>query len=136
MDSGCSRHSSHPDEHFLQIPIEESPGQRAGQVFVTASKEELPNLGQKTVPFLTEEGDECVSVFQQVKVCMPIISIRQLGKTHRTVFADKTKNDGYVEHRKTGQKTRFSSTNGVYFMKVKVHQPLPARPTATFGGRA
>ena len=28
MDSGCSKHASNPEIHFLQIPTEESPGQR------------------------------------------------------------------------------------------------------------
>ena len=134
MDSGCSKHASNPAVHFLQIATEESPGQRAGQVFITASKEKLPNLGQKRIEFMTEEGTHCASIFQQAKVGMPILSIRQLGKTHRTVFADKTKNDGYIEHRKTLQRSYFSSYNGVYFMKVKVKQPMTVRPDTPFGG--
>ena len=89
---------------------------------------------QKRVEFVTKDGTHCASIFQHAKVGMPILSIRQLGQTHRTVFADKTKNDGYIEHKKALQRNYVVSFNGVYFMKVRVKQPMPAKTNTPFGG--
>ena len=126
MDTGCGKHTANPKKHFLDYPTRESEGQRQGQVFVTADETEMPNLGEKVVPFTTMEGNHAQTTFQMTNVAMPIMSIRQLGKTHRTMFADKHRNHGYIQHRVSGQKSEFFSQDGVYFMKIKLRPPADA----------
>ena len=132
MDSGCGDHASNPENHFLQYKTRSSKGQRAGQKFVLADKSEIANEGEKEVHFATQEGHECATVFQQAKVGMPIFSIRKLGRTHRTMFADKSMNEGWVEHRTTNQRSHFFSMYGVYFMKIKVRKPDQKPPDMDF----
>ena len=136
VDSGCSKHSSNPELHFPGVPVEESPGQKAGQVFITANKQKLANLGQKKIRFTTDGGDTVNTVFQQLKIGMPILSVRQLGRTHRSIFADYSRNDGFMQNRASGLKTTFSSINGVYFMKVKIQSTGVQIPKPSFGGQA
>ena len=69
---------------------------------------------------MTQERELCESVFQQADVALPIFSVRKLGKTHRVVLAEEGQNDGYIQHRITGHKTKMLSKDGVYFVKVKL----------------
>ena len=123
MDSGCGNHIANPKKHFRKFKTRQSAGQRNGQEFVLADKSKIKNLGEKEVHFSTEEGHECSTIFQQANVAMPIFSIRKLGRTHRTVFADRNRDHGYIEHRTTGQRTAFFSRHGVYFMKIRLREP-------------
>ena len=120
VDSGCGNHISNPKRHFLQFLVRALVGQKAGQVFVTADESELSNQGEKCVRFMTQEKELCESVFQQSDVALPIFSVRKLGKTHRVVFANAHQNEGYIEHRTTGQRTKMLSKDGVYFVKIKL----------------
>ena len=120
IDSGFGNHISNPNKHFLQFLHRMSEGQKKGQVFVTADETEIANLGEKTVRFLTEEKELCESVFQQANVALPIVSVRKLGKTHRVVFADENQNEGILEHRQSGRRTRVFTKDGVYFVKIKL----------------
>ena len=70
---------------------------------------------------------------QMTNVSMPIFSVRKLAKTHLGVF---DKDDGYFEHKVTGQKTRFFGMNGVYYMRIKTLPPDPktvSEPRKPFG---
>ena len=125
MDSGCGDHASNPEKHFRQYKVRSSKGQRAGQKFVLADKSEIANVGEKEISFATDEGHECASVFQQANVAMPIFSIRKLGRTHRSMFADQHMDEGWIEHRQTKQRSKLFSMYGVYFMKIKVRKPKP-----------
>ena len=104
-------------------------------MFITASKEKLANLGQKRIRFTTDGGDTVNTVFQQLKIGMPILSVRQLGRSHRSVFANYTKNDGFIQNRASSLKTSFSSINGVYFIKIKIQPGGIPNPKPSFGGQ-
>ena len=107
MDSGCGGHASNPAVHCTRYKTRSSKGQRAGQKFALADKSEIENEGEKEMYFTTQEGHECLTVFQQARVGMPIFSIRKLGRTHRTVFADQNMDEGWIEHRETKQRSHF-----------------------------
>ena len=107
-----------------------SKGSQRGQVFSTATKEELPNLGEKEVNFTTEEGNTGCVAFQMCKgIAMPILSVRKLSKTNEVRFLDKE--SGTIINKATGQVTKFFSLYGVYFVKLKVHKNVGT--SSTFG---
>ena len=59
--------------------------------------------------------------FPASRCCSPYLLSAEFGKkSHRTVFADANQNEGYIEHRKSGQRTRMFSKDGVYFVKIKL----------------
>ena len=125
VDSGCGNHACHPKKHFKGFDVRPSAGSRTGQVFVTANEAQLPNVGEKVVRFRTMEGEQCQIVVQCTDVAMPIFSTRELGKTHRTVFADEHEDQGYFEHRRSGSRTKFYSKDGVYFVRIKLTPEVP-----------
>ena len=128
MDTGCGNHACDPEKHFLGFRMRPSKGSKAGQVFKTATEESIANQGEKVVKFTTQEGDKCQITVQCAKVSMLIFSIRKLGRTHRSVFADQHKDNGYLEHKQTGRRTYFFSKGGVYFLRIRLNRDEPVEP--------
>ena len=136
MDSGCGNHACHPKKHFKKFMMRPSAGSRAGQVFTTANEQEIANVGEKVVKFMTREGEQCQITVQCANVSMPIFSTRKLGNTHRSVFADEHRDHGYLEHRVTGHRTHFFSKDGVYFLRIHLTPDISdAVPTEPGFGR-
>ena len=136
MDSGCGNHACHPKKHFKKFMMRPSAGSRAGQVFTTANEQEIANVGEKVVKFMTREGEQCQITVQCANVSMPIFSTRKLGNTHRSVFADEHRDHGYLEHRVTGHRTHFFSKDGVYFLRIRLTPDISdAVPTEPGFGR-
>ena len=128
VDSGCGDHCADPDSHFMQVTMRPSKGSKRGRVFSTATKEELPNLGEREVHFSTEEGNEGNVAFQMCKgIAMPILSVRKLAKTNEIRFLDKE--NGQIISKATGLVTNFISMYGVYFVKLKVKRSAEVEPT-------
>jgi len=57
MDSGCGA-SVAPPGMCPAYPIQESEGSRAGQEFVSASEDKLPNLGEQTLSAVLQDSSE------------------------------------------------------------------------------
>ena len=130
VDSGCGNHAAHKKKHFKGVAVTPSKGQKKGQVFILADETEMANEGEKLVTFRTEEGVKCSTVFQMTNVSMPIFSVRKLAKTHIAMF---DRDEGYFEHKITGQRTRFFSMNGVYYMRIRVIPPDNLKSVAKAG---
>ena len=128
------------------VPLEPSVGSKRGQSWQSASGDVLPNLGERRVGGLTEEGNWVESVYQVAEVSRALGSVsKTCDRGNRVVFEAGS---GYIENLKTGLKTNFHRENNVYVMETWVQQPgstkagplssaTPRAPsTAGFAGRA
>ena len=57
MDSGAAE-SVGPPSMAPGVPIHESPGSRMGQAYIAAGGERIPNIGQRILSVVTNEGHE------------------------------------------------------------------------------
>eukprot|EP00972_Heterocapsa_arctica_P052040 7657195-Heterocapsa_arctica.AAC.1 len=55
MDSGASN-SVAPIEAVPGVKVMESPGSCRGQHYISAGHERIPNIGEQTIHFITNEG--------------------------------------------------------------------------------
>ena len=82
--------------------VQESPGSRAGVCYTAANGGELPNLGQRFMAVLTEEGTLKGMEQQVADVTKPLEAVRaNLMAGHAVVFDDDGTGQG------TGKKTQF-----------------------------
>jgi len=74
VDSGSADHVA-PEGEFSNIKMEPSEGSRKGRKYVAANGHKVPNLGQKKVPLLTDDGKQLVITWQVTKVVKPLLSV-------------------------------------------------------------
>ena len=119
MDSGAAE-SVAPLDMAPWVSMMESPGSRRGQTYVSASGEKLPNLGQKTLDAVTEEGRGAKATFQVADVTRALCSIsRVCDQGNRVIFES---GGGWIEA-SDGRRTAFKRENNVYVMELYVHDP-------------
>ena len=83
-----------------------------GVTYTAANGGELPNEGEQTVSFVTNEGQKRHMIFQIAPVGKPLASVsRIVHKGNRVIFDDEV---SYIEHKATGQRTYMVEKNGVY----------------------
>ncbi len=124
VDSGSAEHVL-PAGWFAKVPMEESTGSRAGEQYLAASGEKVPNMGEKTIKAMTNEGMKLSVVFQVTRVVKPLLSAAKMTRQgHRVVL------DG---HRpcivSRGGASRPSEwRQRVYVVDLWVHSNLGATP--------
>jgi len=124
MDSGASESVAPPGlcPHYKVLP---SPGSIAGQNYVSAGEEVIPNLGEQYLNILTDGGTEGVAKYQVADVVRPLNSVSEIcdagGPQGQTVVFGR--NGGYVWNHDTGKYTEFSREDGVYTLEFWVKPP-------------
>ena len=84
--------------------------------YVTADGGRIPNLGEKLVCGLSDEGSKLSINFQVTAVDKPLIAVSKLtGAGHDVWFG---RDHGVITHGGSGKKTKFFKRNGVYVLKV------------------
>eukprot|EP00972_Heterocapsa_arctica_P044464 6563990-Heterocapsa_arctica.AAC.1 len=63
----------------------ESPGSRPGKKYLSATGQEIPNLGQKALEGKTREGQGRSIVFQVAPVRKPIMSVAKMNEAGNDV---------------------------------------------------
>jgi hypothetical protein len=115
IDSGAAE-SVIPPSMFVEVPIKESAGSRAGLCYIAANGGRIPNLGEKRVKFRTTEGMNSSVMFQVTFTRKPLASVSRItNKGNKVVFAAGR---SYVENVKTGQQTELTEEHGTYHMDV------------------
>ena len=106
MDSGCSVFVM-PSDWTEIFDLEESEGSRRGQTFQAASKDSKPikNEGQRTVKFVTKDGEKRKMVCQVAAVNKILASVGQICDGGNEVLFRH--DGGEIRHLKTN-KTTFS----------------------------
>ena len=119
MDSGAAE-SVAPSSIAPWLDIKESEGSKFGRKYLSASGEVLPNLGEKNLDVVTEEGMAAKTTFQIADVTRPLCSIaRVCDKGNQVVFHAE---GGYVEDRH-GNRSHFERKNNIYMMTFHALDP-------------
>jgi hypothetical protein len=128
MDSGAGECVCGP-QHFGGVRTRADANRAsAGVEYVCADGGRIPNLGEKAINGLSEEGQKLAINFQVTSVDRPLIAVSKLTAAGHNVWFGR--DHGVITHGVTGKHTTFLKTNGVYVLKVWV--PLPA--AAVSGG--
>ena len=131
MDSGATDSVIHPSE-CEEYEIQESPGSKVGQNWTSASGGVIPNLGQKILDVVTEDGIESQVKYQAADVSRTLNSITEIcdagGEEGQYVIFSKW--GGTVYNPKLKRQTPFEREGGIYTMgmwvKPKVGFTRPA----------
>lgn len=124
MDSGASE-SVAPPTMCPNYKIYPSPGSIAGQNYVSASDDTIPNLGEQYLDIVTKQGRATVAKYQVADVTRPLNAVSEICDAGGTegqlvVFG---KNGGYVLNLENGQWTEFEREQGVYTLEFWVPPP-------------
>ena len=83
------------------VAIQESPGSRRGQNYLSASGERLPNQGQQVLSIHTDAGDRMSATFQIADVSRPLTSVGKICDTNKRVIFGR--GGGVIQCLTTGQ---------------------------------
>ena len=109
MDSGASQ-SVAPPGMAPGVTIEESPGSKRGQHYISASKERLPNMGQQRMGVTTNEGRHAQVLYQVAEVTRPLTAVSQTCDNGNIVVYGP--GGGFIHNMYNGRRTSFGSTTG------------------------
>ena len=122
MDSGCSVFVV-PSDWLCMFAMEESEGSRRGQQYTAAAKDGKPilNEGQKTIRFVTKDGQKKKVLCQVAKVNKILASIAGIcdNNNHVLFRAD----GGDIIHLADNKKTPFRRNGNIYVLDAWVLNP-------------
>ena len=131
MDSGASESVS-PPHLCADYEVRPSVGSKMGQKYTSASGETIPNLGEKLLDVVMEDGLETQIRYQACDVTRTLNSVSEIcdagGEEGQYVLFSKW--GGTVINPQTGRRTPFAREEGIYTLDMWV------RPKATDGGGA
>ena len=123
LDSGCSVFVI-PSCWLSWFSLEESEGSKRGQNFTTASNNKIPNEGQRTVRFITDDGRRRRMTFQVSAVNKILASVAGICDNGNTILFTCT--GGTIKSIATGRETKFRRQGNVYVMDIWVANPSHA----------
>ena len=122
VDSGSTVHAAWIEKHFPGYADKVMPTAKslAGDHATTAGGLKLYNKGRVEIS-ASAGGQDFHCAFKDMEVELPILSVRKIVKRRNKVeFADE---GGTITHNDSGAVMRFFEHEGVYFLKLKVHDP-------------
>ena len=129
LDSGAGEHVAH-ETSCPMYAIEESPGSRAGQNFVTAGGGKLPNKGQVKLNLRADNGKkgrDLKMTFQMAKVTKPLLSVSKICDAGFTVVFSSEM--AVVEDKRGKEVCRFMRRKGLYVATMQLRNPkFKAKP--------
>ena len=101
----------------------ESNGSLNGMTYHTADGTRIPNLGQKTLETVSEDGSTQLSqTFQIADISRPLTSVGELADAgNLVVFGRK---GGFIVNPDTGRRLNFQRGHGVYLLKTWSQEPV------------
>eukprot|EP00972_Heterocapsa_arctica_P076901 11343114-Heterocapsa_arctica.AAC.1 len=84
VDSGAVEHVL-PEKWIPCVKMVESPGFKASKKYLSATGQEIPNLGQKAIVGKTREGQSRGIVFQVAPVRKPLMSVAKMNEAGNDV---------------------------------------------------
>ena len=127
LDSGSFLHAINASE-VLPLHSISPPGPRERRRKAeTACGGILDILGTVNVE-AEVDGHKVQVKFNHMNVNSPILSVRRLVKDGHEVYIGK--GGGFVKHIESGRRLTFFEHQGVYYMKMKVSEPVFARQGA------
>jgi len=121
MDSGASE-SVAPPSMCPHYPIQESPGSKLGQCYLSASDDTIPNLGEQVLDVVTTAGSESKAKYQMADVTRPLNSVSEIcdGGGEYGQYVIFGKYGGAIMNLETGTATQFDREDGVYCLDLWV----------------
>jgi hypothetical protein len=123
IDSGAVEHVL-PEAWVPAIHMEASPGSRAGKRYLSATGQEIPNMGQKKLTVKTKEGQMRGIVFQVAPVRKPLVSVAKMCEAGNDVVLSG-KSPHIVNH-KTKQVTALRREGKTFVLDLWVRLPQAA----------
>ena len=118
MDSGAAE-SVGPPSMAPEVPIRESPGSLRGQAYIAAGHERIPNMGQKVLTVVTNEGNQAKVLYQVAEVTRPLTAVGSTCDQGNVVIYGP--HGGCVYHMDSGIQTNFAWRGGVYDLDLWIH---------------
>jgi len=120
MDSGAAE-SVGPPSMAPGVPIHESPGSRKGQAYIAAGGERIPNIGQRILSVVTNEGHEAQALYQMAEVTRPLTAVGSTCDRGNVVVYGPY--GGCIINRESGLQTNFERRGGIYELDLWVQKP-------------
>jgi hypothetical protein len=123
IDSGAGECVCGP-QHFPGIDMKVDPARASAAVeYICADGARIPNMGEKLIPGLSDEGSRLSINFQVTQVDRPLLAVSKLTAAgHEVWFGDE---QGVITHGSTGKQTHFQKRNGVYVLRIWVPRVQP-----------
>ena len=132
MDSGASEAVA-PPTMCPHYEIRPSAGSIAGQNYVSASDDLIPNLGEQDLEAETEDGRPCHVKYQMAEVSRPLNSVSEIcdagGEYGQHVIFGR--NGGAIINLETGRQTPFKREDGIYVLEIWVKPKDPGDRNAS-----
>ena len=133
VDSGAGDSCINPGD-LPDIPLEESPGSKRGQMYAGPGGEQIPNQGQKKAGIMLEDGAMKQMTFQAAKVRKPLLAVSGACDRNQIVLFDSmgsficpASSPEVAQIRelvaKIKDKIAFKRENGVYTMRTWLLPP-------------
>jgi hypothetical protein len=132
LDSGSGEHVADEEEVAPAYTVTSSPGSRAGQHFISAARQRIPNKGQFTVVLKSGDGGGAKgrvirSTFQSAKVTRPLWSVGRICDEGFDVKFNKT--EALILTKQGKVVCRFERRGGLYIARLQLRNPLFERFT-------
>ena len=112
MDSGAAGHVM-PETMFPHVKLERKTSPKK---FVAANGEQIKDLGEKSIPFKTNEGVQRCITFRSVNVVKPFISMQKVVQAGNTVVVDEK--NPHIRNIRDGTTIKLDVNSGVYTMDI------------------
>ena len=101
--------------------VQQTAASLQGDGATTACGKKLLNKGRCLVHAAVQNYDFDVA-FKDMETELPILSVRKMVKNQNDVISEES--GGSIRNRKTGRVIKFFEHEGVYFLKMKVKDPI------------
>ena len=122
LDSGANRSAIHPDD-IAEYPVVASAGSKTGAAFTAADNKPIPNLGQRTLPVMDNDGKTAFQTHQVAEVCVPLNAVSERCDEGNMVFF--TRHGGCILNETTGEMTFVPREQGIYVFEQWVPPYTP-----------
>jgi len=109
-----------PSQLFPEVPLKAN-GPKVGRKYVAAGGKAIYNQGVRTLVGTTAEGHKKKIDFEVAEATKPLASLSKIAKAgHRIVLDDAEGAGGYIQNKKTGERTQLYIENDVYLFDLYV----------------
>ena len=112
MDSGAAGHVM-LEAMFPRVKLERKTTPKK---FVAANGEQIKDLGEKEIPFKSNEGIQRRLTFRSANVVKPLISMQKVVQAENTVVLDEQ--NPHIRNTRDGTVIKLDVNNGVYTMDM------------------
>ena len=115
-----------PPSVASHVPIESTWASREGYCYRAANGQLLPNLGERKIRGVTQEGSAVGLTFQVAEVTKVLGSVSKFCEAgNRVVFDDSDPEGGCIMNKSTGVRTQMHKSDGVYKIPAWMRKSTP-----------